>query len=98
MFDAHVCARMELHDRPLVCCQALRDLNTLLVDLQQSSWSPGRVDGSAVETERCSAQFIPNTARESGVVEEVNEKTVKLLARMLRARREILQRVEGGRR
>jgi hypothetical protein len=37
MFDAHVCARMELHDRPLVFCQALRDLKTLLVDLQQGS-------------------------------------------------------------
>ena len=99
MFDAHVCTRMELHDRPLVCCQALRDLKTLLVDLQQSSWSPGGTDGSAVETERGSAQFIPDTAPDSGVVqgsERENREAVGMHA--AGARRQILQRGEGGRR
>ena len=99
MFDGHVGARMELHDRPFVCCQALRDLKTLLVDLQQSSWSPGGTDGSAVETERGSAQFIPDTAPDSGVVqgsERENREAVGTHA--AGARREILQRGEGDRR
>ena len=99
MFDVHVCARMELHDRPLVCCQALRDLKALLVALQQSSWSPGGADGSAVETERCSAQFIPDTAPESGVVEgSERENREAVGTHAAGARREILQRGGGGRR
>ena len=99
MFDVHVCARMELHDRPFVCCQALRDLKTLLVDLQQPSWSPGGVDGRAVETERCSAQFIPDIAPESGVVEgSERENREAVGTHAAGARREILQRGEEGRR
>ena len=99
MFDAHVCARMELHDKPLVCCQALRDLKTLLVDLQQASWSPGGTDGSAVETERGAAKFIPDAAPEPGVAKGSERENCEAAGtHAAGARREILQRGEGGRR
>jgi hypothetical protein len=99
MFDASVCCGMELGNRIAVGCEALRELQALLAEAQQSSWVPGGTDAEAAETERGSAPSVPDAGAEPGTAERNKPKDRESAGtNVARTRREIPRCGQGGER